>query len=52
MSQTRLFLWTHYKNIGGLLYSYVNRYDLALASEDELRAWRKPELGPWWNWTL
>jgi 3',5'-cyclic AMP phosphodiesterase CpdA len=37
MAQTRLFLWCHYKNIGGLLYSYVNQYDLYLASETEIQ---------------
>jgi len=37
MSQSRIFLWRHYKNIGGLLYSYLNQYDLYLASESELR---------------
>jgi chaperonin GroEL len=36
MAQARLLLWTHYKNIGGLLYSYVNQYDLYLASDNEL----------------
>jgi hypothetical protein len=36
MSQARLLLWTHYKNIGGLLYSYVNQYDLYFAGAEEL----------------
>jgi hypothetical protein len=36
MFQSRLLLWTNYKNIGGLLYSYVNQYDLYLASAEEL----------------
>jgi hypothetical protein len=36
--QTRLFLWTHYRNIGGLFYTYVNLYDLFLASDAELNA--------------
>jgi hypothetical protein len=36
LAQARLFFWTHYKNLGGLLYSYVNQYDLYLASEDEI----------------
>jgi hypothetical protein len=36
MSQARLLLWTHYKNIGGLLYSYVNQYDLYFADAEEL----------------
>lgn len=37
MTQTRLFLWCHYKNIGGLLYSYINQYDLYIASEAEIQ---------------
>ena len=32
-AQTRLFFWTHFRNIGGLLYNYVNEYDLFMASE-------------------
>jgi hypothetical protein len=36
VTQTRLFLWTHYRNIGGLFYSYVNQYDLFLAGNDEV----------------
>jgi hypothetical protein len=39
-AQTRLFLWTHYRNIGGLFYSYVNQYDLFLARNDEVLALR------------
>jgi hypothetical protein len=35
VSQTRLFLWTQYRNVGGLFYAYVNQYDLFLASEEE-----------------
>ena len=42
VTQTRLFLWTHYKNIGGILYSYINRYDLLLAGDEELKALRVP----------
>jgi hypothetical protein len=38
--QARLFLWCHYRNIGGLLYSYLNQYDLYLASPQELSALR------------
>jgi hypothetical protein len=41
LSQTRLFLWTHYRNIGGLFYCYVNQYDLFLASGDEVLALRR-----------
>jgi hypothetical protein len=40
LAQTRLFLWTHYRNIGGLFYSYVNQYDLFVAREDEVLALR------------
>jgi hypothetical protein len=40
VTQARLFLWTHYRNIGGLFYSYVNQYDLFLAREDEVLALR------------
>ena len=40
VTQTRLFLWTHYRNIGGLLYAYVNQYDLFLARDDEVLALR------------
>jgi hypothetical protein len=39
-TQTRLFLWTHYRNIGGLFYTYVNLYDLFLARDDEVLALR------------
>jgi hypothetical protein len=39
-AQARLFLWCHYRNIGGLLYAYLNQYDLYLASADELAALR------------
>jgi hypothetical protein len=38
--QARLFLWCHYRNVGGLLYSYLNQYDLYLASSQELAALR------------
>jgi hypothetical protein len=31
LAQTRLFLWTHYRNIGGLFYTYVNEPGLRLA---------------------
>lgn len=30
LSQTRLFFWTHYRNLGGLFYSYVNEPELQL----------------------
>ena len=37
VAQTRLFLWSQYRNIGGLLYSYLNQYDLYMASDAEIR---------------
>jgi hypothetical protein len=40
VTQARLFLWTHYRNIGGLFYTHVNQYDLFLAREDEVLALR------------
>jgi hypothetical protein len=40
LAQARLFLWTHYRNIGGLFYACVNQYDLFLAGEDEIVALR------------
>jgi outer membrane biosynthesis protein TonB len=40
VTQARIFLWTHYRNIGGLFYSCMNQYDLFLAREDEVRALR------------
>ncbi|HEX8920543.1 MAG TPA: hypothetical protein VF766_03635, partial [Pyrinomonadaceae bacterium] len=36
VAQTRLFLWTQYKNIGGLLYTYINQYELYMAKNSEL----------------
>jgi hypothetical protein len=38
VAQTRLFLWTQYKNIGGILYTYINQYDLFMAREAEVTA--------------
>jgi hypothetical protein len=35
--QARHFLWRHFRNIGGLLYTYVNQYELYMATEDELK---------------
>ena len=40
VAQTRLLLWTQYRNLGGLFYSYVNRYELFMASDDEVAALR------------
>ena len=31
VAQARLFFWTQYRNIGGLYYNYVNRYDCYMA---------------------
>jgi hypothetical protein len=41
MVQARLFMWCHYKNIGALLYSYVNQYDLYMASDAEISQLQK-----------
>lgn len=30
-AETRIFLWRHFKNIGGLFYSYIGCFDLFLA---------------------
>jgi hypothetical protein len=38
VAQTRLFLWTHYRNIGGLFYTYVNQYELFMAQNAEVMA--------------
>jgi hypothetical protein len=35
-AQAKLFLWTNYKNIGGLLYTYINQYDLFMADSAEI----------------
>ncbi|MGQ0603046.1 MAG: CHAT domain-containing protein [Anaerolineales bacterium] len=36
VTQTRLFLWTEYRNLGGLLYNYINHYDLFMAEPGEI----------------
>ena len=36
-SQARRFLWTDYRNLGGLLYTYVNQYELFAADDSEVR---------------
>lgn len=36
LAQARLFLWTRYRNIGGLFYSYVNEYELFMATDAEV----------------
>ena len=38
--QTRLFLWTHYRNLGGLFYCYINQYDLYVADKQEIQQLR------------
>lgn len=40
LTQARMFLWTQYRNIGGLFYSITNQYDLYLASREEVLALR------------
>jgi hypothetical protein len=40
LTQARMFLWTQYKNVGGLFYSLTNQYDLYLASNEEVLALR------------
>jgi hypothetical protein len=41
LTQARMFLWTQYKNVGGLFYSMTNQYDLYLASDQEVLALRR-----------
>lgn len=41
LTQARMFLWTQYRNVGGLFYSITNQYDLYLASDKEVLALRK-----------
>ncbi len=36
VSQAKLFLWTHYRNIGGLFYCHINQYDLFMATREEV----------------
>jgi len=38
VAQARLFLWTHYRNLGGLFYCLVNKYDLYMADQQEIFA--------------
>ena len=38
--QARRFLWREYHNIGGLLYAYINMYELYMATESEVKALR------------
>jgi hypothetical protein len=41
LTQARIFLWTQYRNVGGLFYSMTNQYDLYLASDQEVIALRR-----------
>lgn len=41
LAQARLFLWTQYRNPGGLFYCLVNQYDLYLASDEEVAHLRR-----------
>jgi hypothetical protein len=41
LAQTQNFIWTRYKNIGGLFYTYVGPYNLCVASKDEVYENRK-----------
>jgi hypothetical protein len=41
LTQARIFLWTQYRNVGGLFYSLTNQYDLYLASNNEVLALRR-----------
>jgi hypothetical protein len=34
--QARQFLWRHYRNLGGLFYTYVNQYELYMADDPEV----------------
>jgi hypothetical protein len=34
--QARLFLWTQYRNMGGLFYTYVNQYELFMVQPEEI----------------
>jgi nucleoid DNA-binding protein len=40
VAQARLFLWQHYANIGGLFYTHVNQYELFMADDAEVKAFR------------
>lgn len=43
LTQARMFLWTQYRNVGGLFYSMTNQYDLYLASDKEILDLRRKE---------
>jgi hypothetical protein len=36
VSQARMFLWSHFRNIGGLLYTYVDQFNVFLADAHEV----------------
>ena len=36
--QARRFLWREYRNLGGLFYTYINNFELYMASEKEVDA--------------
>jgi nucleoid DNA-binding protein len=40
VGQARLYLWRHYANIGGLFYTHVNQYELFMADDTEVKAFR------------
>lgn len=40
LAQTRLFLLAEYANIGGILYAYLNQYELYMADDSEVTALR------------
>ena len=40
LAQTRLFLLSEYANIGGILYTYLNQYELFMADSSEVAALR------------
>jgi hypothetical protein len=40
LARARTFLWTHYRNIGGVFYSCINEDQLYRADDDELIALR------------
>jgi hypothetical protein len=40
VAQTKIFLWTQYRNIGGLFYTYANQYELFMAQDAEVIALR------------
>jgi hypothetical protein len=36
VAQARIFLWTNYRNIGGLFYTYVQQYELSMMDEADV----------------